>query len=103
KPDDYASNETQVILAALVAYQQHRSLYSTTYWHLQTHSTDEAILPARAGGWYDGARFQQHHLHSWNADHPQVGEVWRWGYGVISTSNQVLALFAAAPDSDAKA
>lgn len=102
-PDNFPSNENQLILASGAVYQQLRGLYSTTYWHLQTLSTDEAILPARAGGWYDGARFQQLHLHSWNADHPQVGEVWRWGYGVISTSNQVLALFAAAPDSDAKA
>ncbi|WP_295125590.1 RagB/SusD family nutrient uptake outer membrane protein [uncultured Chitinophaga sp.] len=101
-PDNFPKSEDQLVLATGSAYSKIRPSYCVHWWYMQTLTTDEAILPARAGNWYDGARFQQHHLHTWNQTHSHIGSAWRWGYGIISTCNQLLALFEQAPASDAK-
>jgi hypothetical protein len=62
-------------------------------------STDEAILPARGGNWYDGARYEQHHKHTWNRDNAHVQSAWAWLTSTISTSNQNIYLIAKAPES----
>ena len=102
-PDNFPKNEEQLLLATGSAYSKIRASYCVHWWYMQTLTTDEAILPARAGNWYDGARFQQHHLHTWNATHSHIGSAWRWGYGIISTCNQLLSLFDQAPESPSKA
>jgi len=72
-------------LAAGPAYTSLRGSYCNSYWQLQTLSTDEAILPSRAGGWYDGGRYQQMHYHNWTPDNPLVADTWTWGFSTIST------------------
>lgn len=101
-PDNILRTDAQFILAAGPAYTSLRGSYCTSYWMLQTLSTDEAILPSRAGGWYDGGRYQQMHYHNWTPDNPLVADTWTWGFSTISTCNRILALFATAGDSPAK-
>jgi hypothetical protein len=101
-PQNFPATDQQFILASGPAYISFRGTFCTAYWQLQTLSTDEAILPGRAGGWYDGGRYQQMHYHSWTPDNPIVGDSWTWGFTTISTCNRILALFDASQDSPVK-
>ncbi|GGB03446.1 RagB/SusD family nutrient uptake outer membrane protein [Puia dinghuensis] len=101
-PATFPTIDAQFILAAGPAYVSLRGSYCTSYWQQQTLSTDEAILPSRAGGWYDGGRYQQMHYHNWTADNPIVNDTWNWGFSTISTCNQILALFASSQNSPVK-
>ena len=101
-PQNFPATDQQFILAAGPAYTSFRNAFCTSWWQLQTLSTDEAILPSRAGGWYDGGRYQQMHYHNWTPDNPIVSESWGWGFTTISTCNRILALFAASKDSPVK-
>jgi len=101
-PQTFPTTDQQFILAAGPAYTSFRGSYCLSYWQQQTLSTDEAILPSRSGGWYDGGRYQQMHYHSWTADNPIVADSWTWGFSTISTCNRILGLFASSKDSPAK-
>ena len=101
-PATFPTTDEQFILAAGPAYVSFRGSYCLSYWQSQTLSTDEAILPSRAGGWYDGGRYQQMHYHNWTPDNPIIADTWTWGFSTISTCNQILALFASSKDSPAK-
>ncbi|MBO9660014.1 MAG: hypothetical protein J7527_14435, partial [Chitinophagaceae bacterium] len=61
--------------------------YAVDYWRMQELSTDEAIIPARGGNYDDGGQYRFLHLHSWNADHPNVVGNWKWGFGAITRCN----------------
>jgi len=101
-PANFPTTPQQYILASGAAYAQLRGTFAGSYWQMQSLSTDEAVMPARAGGWRDGGRYQQLHYHSWTADLPEVQDVWTWGFGTISTCNRIIATFATAQDNAAK-
>ncbi|SEW39021.1 RagB/SusD family nutrient uptake outer membrane protein [Chitinophaga arvensicola] len=101
-PENFPVNDKQFIAAIGPAYTQFRTSYATSFWQLQTLSTDEAILPSRAGGWYDGGRYQQMHYHNWTPDNPIVGDSWNWGFTTISTCNRILTNYAAAATNDTR-
>lgn len=83
-------------------YTAFRGSYALQYWFLQSISTDEAVMPARGGNWYDGARYAQLHLHTWNRDNGFINDTWNWLTSVISNSNQNLFLIEKAPASAVK-
>lgn len=101
-PDNFPVTPENFIQAAGPTYNAFRQSFAGSYWFLQTLSTDEAILPARGGNWYDGARYEQLHKHTWNKDNGQVGGAWDYLSTTISTANQNIFLVESAADSDAK-
>jgi hypothetical protein len=101
-PANFPITPQQFTLASGAAYVQLRGAFPQSYWQMQTLSTDEAIMPARAGGWRDGGKYQALHYHNWTADLPQVSDTWSWGFGTISTCNRIIASFATAADNAAK-
>ena len=76
--------------------------YAVEYWRMQDLSTDEAIIPARDGNYFDGGQYQFLHKHTWSPDHPNVISCWQWGFGGINLANSLLNLFAAAPAGPVK-
>jgi len=70
------------------------NITSGSYWRMQTYTTDDHILPARAGNWDDGGQFREAHRHSWTVDHSWAEDVWNFGFGGITACNQLLTLFA---------
>lgn len=68
-PDIFPQNSTQFLQAAGPAYMALRGNYSLDYWFMQSLSTDESILPARGGNWYDNKNYIDLHYHSWTKDH----------------------------------
>lgn len=85
-----------------LAYSTDGFSYAVDYWRMQELSTDEAIIPARGGNYDDGGQYRFLHLHSWNADHPNVVSNWKWGFSGITQCNTLLNLFANSPENSFK-
>lgn len=100
---NFPVSESQYIAATGPVYITFRGEIPLSYWFLQSFSTDEAILPAHNGSWYDGGRYMQLHMHTWTKDHPHVSGAWSGITSTISTCNQVLTtILAPAPESATK-
>lgn len=101
-PENFPLTQAQAILASGPVYTAFANANLTReFWFMQSLSTDESILPARGGNWLDGSKYQQMHLHTWNADNGNVGAGWTLLTSTISTSNLVLSILAsssATPD-----
>ena len=101
-PETFPQTAQHFIQLTGQVYVQLRQGWSTDYFFMQSLSTDEAIMPARGGNWYDGGTYEMHHKHTWNKDNGHVNSGWSWLSGVISKANQSLFLLKNAPDSPAK-
>jgi len=100
-PETFPQTEQHYIQLTGQVYAHMRGI-SVEYFFLQSLSTDEAIMPARGGNWYDGGRYEQHHKHTWDKDNAHVGGVWTFLSTAISKANQSIYLIESAPESAAK-
>ncbi|GAB4025890.1 RagB/SusD family nutrient uptake outer membrane protein [Spirosoma gilvum] len=91
-PDIFPQNSTQFIQASGPPYAALRGNFALDYWFIQTLSTDEAILPARGGNWYDNQNYRMLHYHEWTKDHGWTNSNWTWLSTVIGTTNQALSI-----------
>jgi hypothetical protein len=91
-PDVFPQNSTQFIQAAGPVYTAFRGEFSFAWWFTQTLSTDEAIMPARGGNWYDNQNYRMLHYHDWTPDNGWVSGLWDWSSKVIGTSNQAISI-----------
>jgi len=101
-PETFPQTEQHFIQLTGQVYVQFRQNFSTDYFFLQSLSTDESIMPARGGNWYDGGRYEQHHKHTWDKDNGHVSSAWGWLSSTISKANQTLFLLKDAKESTAK-
>lgn len=83
-------------------YTSLRGHFALTYFFMTECSTDESILPAFGGNWYDGASYEMLHRHSWTPDHNWTTTAWNDLTGLIGTCNQTLFILKNAPESDSK-
>lgn len=100
--DNFPTTQESFVAATGTIYKKFTENYGVGYWRLQELSTDEAIIPARNGGYYDQGRYISMHKHSWNAADASVQSNWEWGYACISDANRVLNLLERAQESDLK-
>ncbi len=96
--------QTEEQFQALIGpvYTSLRGHFALTYFFMTECSTDEAILPARGGNWYDGASYERLHRHTWTPDHNWVTTAWNDATGLIGTCNQTLYILKNAPEGSAK-
>ncbi|MBN8786034.1 MAG: RagB/SusD family nutrient uptake outer membrane protein [Terrimonas sp.] len=96
--------QTEEQFQALIGpvYTSLRGHFALTYFFMTECSTDEAILPAFGGNWYDGASYEALHRHAWTPDHNWVTTAWNDVTGLIGTCNQTLYILNNAPEGDAK-
>ena len=60
---------------------------------LQEVTTEIAIVPTRTnGGWNDGGRWNDAHLHTWDAAHQEVTETYSKLYNVVASANSLVEL-----------
>lgn len=90
--DVFPKDSLQFIQASGPVYAALRGNYALDYWFMQSLSTDEAILPARGGNWYDNQGYRMLHYHDWTQDHGGTNSCWSWLSRVIGTTNQALAI-----------
>jgi hypothetical protein len=91
-PEVFPQNPAQYIQTTGPVYSAFRGEFSFSWWWSQSLSTDEAILPARGGNWFDNRNYIAMHYHDWNADNGIIGSLWDWSSKVIGTSNQAISI-----------
>ena len=91
-PSVFPQDSAQFISASGPAYVALRGNYAVEYFFQQTYSTDEGIMPARGGNWYDGGQNRDMHYHSWTKDNNYVNTNWTWLSTIIGTTNQELSI-----------
>ncbi|MEO7992032.1 MAG: RagB/SusD family nutrient uptake outer membrane protein [Chryseolinea sp.] len=102
-PDVFPQDSLQFIAASGQVYATLRGNYATEYFFQQCYSTDEGIMPARGGNWYDGAQNLQMHYHNWTKDNGYVNGNWSWLATIIGVANQTLSILnTTEPEGDAK-
>ncbi|TDW97048.1 RagB/SusD family nutrient uptake outer membrane protein [Dinghuibacter silviterrae] len=100
-PQVFPQNNQQFIEASGPPYAALRGNFSLDYWFMQTLSTDEAILPARGGNWYDPSNgYNNLHYHNWGPANGWTNSCWSWLSTVIGATNQALSILGTTePDS----
>lgn len=53
-------------------YSSFATYQDGNFWHLQEHTSDEAIAPTRGPDWDDNGQWRALHAHTWNADQGQI-------------------------------
>lgn len=91
-PNVFPQDSAQFIQAEGPVYVALRGSYGVEYFFMQTLSTDEEILPARGGNWFNGAENQQLHYHTWNSGNPYMESMWSWCSTIIGLATQEMAL-----------
>ncbi|HEY4206482.1 MAG TPA: RagB/SusD family nutrient uptake outer membrane protein [Puia sp.] len=102
-PDVFPQDSTSFISASGPAYVALRGNYGVEYFFQQTLSTDEAIMPARGGNWYDGGQNMQMHYHTYTPDNNYVTTNWNWMSSIIGAANQTISILSKTmPDGASK-
>lgn len=91
-PEVFPQNSTQYIQTTGPVYSAFRGDFAFSWWWSQSLSTDEAILPARGGNWFDNRNYIAMHFHDWTADNGIIGSLWDWSSKVIGISNQTISI-----------
>lgn len=91
-PDVFPGDSASYISASGPVYVALRGNLATEYFFQQCYSTDEGIMPARGGNWFDGSQNKDMHYHSWTKDNPYVSGNWDWLATTIGTANQTLSI-----------
>jgi starch-binding outer membrane protein, SusD/RagB family len=94
-PSVFPQDSSQFISASGPAYVALRGAYAVEYFFQQTYSTDEGIMPARGGNWFDGGQNQQMHYHTWTKDNGYANGNWTWLTTIVGTTNQTLSILNA--------
>lgn len=84
------------------AYSAMKVTYGRWYWLVQTCASDEAMMAANGGNWYDNGQYLQLNLHSWTPSNGNLETVWNGLFGAISQCNLSKSILDNAPDTDAK-
>ncbi len=91
-PSVFPQDSAQFIQAEGPVYVALRGSYGVEYFFEQTLSTDEEILPARGGNWFNGAENQQMHYHTWNSGNGYQSGMWAWCSTIIGLATQEMAI-----------
>ena len=89
-PTQLGTSSAPSLLAG--AYNAMRSPFqgATQIFAMSEVTTDERLMPTRAGDWDDNGKWRQLHLHTWDANHPEIRDAFANLGGVIFAANDVL-------------
>jgi hypothetical protein len=89
-PDQLGTGNASSLLDA--AYNAMRGPFQGTgqVFAMNEVTTDERIMPTRAGDWDDNGKWRQLHLHTWDANHPEIRDAFANLGSVIFAANDVL-------------
>jgi len=101
-PANFPKTAAQFVAATGPIYTTFRGPVGRQWWLTENLSTDMEVLVARGGNWFDGGSYSTLNLHTYTGDNGNLETMWQWGFGTISTCNQVLSLFNSVPESATK-
>ncbi|RZL13427.1 MAG: RagB/SusD family nutrient uptake outer membrane protein, partial [Hymenobacter sp.] len=89
-PNQISSGNASSLLDG--AYNAMRSPFqgATQVFAMSEVTTDERIMPTRAGDWDDNGKWRALHLHNWDANHPEIRDAFANLGGVIFAATDVL-------------
>ncbi|MCR9252937.1 MAG: RagB/SusD family nutrient uptake outer membrane protein [bacterium] len=94
--DNFFSTDEEFIAAMGAAYT---SLYSlgnhSNLWSINELASDELVVAAKGGDWFDGGVLIQLHQHTYTADNGFFNNTWTQCYGGVNTCNRLIAQFEA--------
>ena len=61
-----------------------------SYYSVSEITTDEMVIGAKGGDWFDGGILIQLHQHSYDATHGFLNNAWNGQYAAINTCNELL-------------
>ncbi len=64
--------------------------YHSGYYSVQELTSDEMVIGAKGGDWFDGGILIQLHQHTYDATHGFIGGTWNSHYAAINTCNELL-------------
>lgn len=99
--DNFYQTESEIVAAVAPAYGDLRGI-SGNLWDLNSHSTDQTIIPTRGRHWYDGGHWQRIHEHTWTSETPQINGAWNYAFGRINKANQLLFQLSGLTNIDPK-
>ncbi|HHV86182.1 MAG TPA: RagB/SusD family nutrient uptake outer membrane protein [Petrimonas sp.] len=86
---NYSPDEIYSVIGPV--YQNMREMHSHAgYSIMQESTTDILVMPANASGWDDGGIYKKMHLHTWNAEAPQIRNLWSLLYRGVLHSNRII-------------
>lgn len=98
----FPKTETHFNALMGTVYTTFRNDFATNHFFVNSHSTDEAVLPFYNTDWVDGNRYEQLHRHTWTKDHGHIDYEWYYLSNLIGNTNQVLYLLKGADDGAVK-
>jgi hypothetical protein len=101
-PETYPKTEAQFNSVMGPVYTLLRSEYATTYFFLQSMSSDESFLPTYAADWIDGNRYLELHRHTWSKDNAVVNGGWTYLSNLVGTTNQTIFIVNQSPEGVSK-
>ena len=90
--DVFPSTDEQFISASGPVYVALRGNFGAEAFQVASYSTDEGIMPARGGNWYDGGQNQTLHYHNWTVDNTYLNGHWSWLSTIIGVTNQTISI-----------
>jgi len=91
-PDSYPKTDAQFASAEGPIFVALRNDYATSYWFMQSCSSDEAVLPTFGSNWLDGNKYVELHRHTWTKDNAWVNSSWSYLANIIGTANQTISV-----------
>ena len=79
------------LTAAFVALRNAGTANHGGYFSLQALTSDEALIAAKGGDWYDGGVLIELHRHTFTASNGFINGTWTQQYAGINTVNEMLA------------
>ena len=62
----------------------------SSYYSIQTITSDEQCIAAKGGDWFDGGILIELHRHTYTPGHDFIRNTWNGHYGAINTCNELL-------------
>lgn len=102
-PSVFPQDSTGYIQTELTPYVALDGFLAQEYFFQQSYSTDESMMPAHGGNWYDGAQNMQMHYHTWTKDNGYLNGNWGWMAVIVSSANQAISILTTTmPDGAGK-
>src|SRR5690242_1777961 len=82
----------QVAAGIAPAYQALTAIPNGNIFNLNETTSDEQVVPTRGGDWYDGGKWQQLWLHTWDPNTTTINDGWNDIYNGIGKINFTLSV-----------
>ncbi len=90
RPDQVSSSNAAALLDGVYVAMRSPFQGAGQVFAMSEVTTDERLMPTRAGDWDDNGKWRQLHLHTWNADHPEVRDAFNNLNGVVFAATDML-------------